>query len=462
MIVLCMFISPFLWVDHWWHQNNDVHKELKQIFPDADSSNELSPRGNPHGSYDILQICLERSGFSKNAIIQTFRSGLGYQLWYLLPFSVSPPPHSIFKTVSNFKWVVSHDMRIVALLLPSKLIILEQTQMQKGSLGSWHERQNFPLEKDISQISMTADGFCIIIGGPNQLYAVNLTKASPVEYTIRRIMMNHCKSDFTFCAGGLTDSYLLTANPYYNQTDGMVMVYRIEKSELKLLATVNPPIRASFFGAQSVLTSNKLFVSAPLANKGSGCVYVYDTTSWGLILKIDRKEALQFGKMIGVSDNGEYIAILSHPANISIYRKTSNRDGLQYNYKQNIRFDISICNMNDLQSCFDVDNNGTLLVSYKHKVYYYMGDSAYDFVVGRDYSKVAKLSYVSPNRLRILRGLQMHNRSRSADWGGLESQPLKIKSNDPKLFSIPEKVNLESLHHVTTKLGIDGFTIGIV
>jgi len=464
MMVLCVFLCPFLKVDQWWsHHNDEVYKELKKIFPETKEK-----------EYTILQIALEQFGFSQNALVQTSKSAQEWELWYLLPFSVSPPPRSIFKSTSNFQWLATQDMRIVVILLSEKLVVLEQTQMQKGSLGSWHERQTFPYICD--RLSMSADGKLIIISGQSVLYVLKLISVNPAVYDIQRIMMDHWKTDFQMCTTGLNNSYFFTSNPFCMQTDGMMAVYQVSSAELKFFQILNPPDRAGFFGAHVILKSNFLFVGAPLANKGRGCIYVYrmdPTISLFCTIELfsrddqltgdrfsgnDQVETQEFGRKFKVSENGEYVVVVSNPATVSIFQKM--RDLMYYTHKQNIRLQYS-CGR---QISVDIDNNGTVLVSDKYNVYYYAFDTnkGFNFVIGTQHSKKAKLSYVSPNRLRIQRGLQMHKRSISLSTPTTSSISTPQNKISRELFSIPEKVNLESLHHVTKKLGLDGISIGVV
>ena len=288
--------------------------------------------------------------------------------------------------------------------------------MQKGSLGSWHERQTFSTPC-CNRMCMNHDGQMILLTGPHEIQALKLTKPkSPLVFTQHRMIMDYYKADFIFHPGGLNDLYLVSSNPYFRQTDGLVAIYRVQPNELQHVSKLLPPVRAGFFGCHVILKADWLFVSAPMANKGVGCIYVYRIPESQMIHTITptKSHVTEFGKLFRVSDDGQHVAVVSEPQSLSVYRYETT----QFVHKQHIQFPYGTKNLS-----VDIDNSGTVMVSDKHSVYHIIDQKGFDFVVGPQHSKVGKLSDVSPNRLRIRRGLQLHH---------------KISGKPLKLFSIPE------------------------
>lgn len=99
----------------------------------------------------------------------------------------------------------------------------------------------------------------------------------------------------------------IVANPEYNMTDGIVYVY-----EKQLVQTIPAPVSASYFGCQIEQRDSMLFVSAPFANRGAGCFYIYVCAPVEYKLQqtiFGESPVEQLGKMFHVSPNNRFILI---------------------------------------------------------------------------------------------------------------------------------------------------------
>lgn len=381
---------------------------LKRLFP---------PQRFKLHHWKIKRVSLEQSGLPNSAMVQVYHQlKHTHELWYLLPFSVSPPPRLIYSSLHTFNWVVNADMNILMIgERACELHLWERTKMDKGTMGSWHHRQRLRLRQPVGGIgntentententgndassgsdpcdvslTLSPNGERAVVTNRFSVYYLKLLQRSPIHFRYQRLRLEQTRLKFqTFPQGLLHLSQnvckWLTAYPEYKQTDGLVDIYTFDPESPKkatLWQTLQPPVRASGFGEHcSWVRSNKqgpaLLISArfaPYAQRwGAGAVYVYgwdaraDIPCLALRQTLQAFDAIDFGKVFAVSDNGNWL-VVSGRDKVWVYwwLQCKGRYGLQNmltrHTPQSQNFGASL----------SVDNQGTLLLSDDHQVYF--------------------------------------------------------------------------------------------
>lgn len=365
-------------------------QSMKRLFPTK-----------KYRTYDILKIELEQTGLPNSAIIQTFHPRREqYELWSLLPFSVSPPPDVIYKSPYPFNWTTNAALNVIIIgEHHQKLLIYEKTDIGKGTLGSWHHRQSFRIdmlgakpEDNPLRLSMTSNEKTIFAANNFCIYALFEMGQKPVSYLFQRMMMDQTKIDFmTFPHSIHYDLELLViASPNFRQTDGVVDVYRFPQKSfdlysISLFQTLPPPSRAGYFGGHCALTPHPLllvssrFAADAKGRHGAGAVYVYQFTDNKFRVRQiltcpdqfspAETHTLNFGQVFDISVNGQWLAISSH----------SHAQGRVYVFEQNPqsrlyeRRHTLLCDSPRPQrfgKSMSIDNQGTILIADDHNVYF--------------------------------------------------------------------------------------------
>lgn len=385
-------------------------QRMKRLFP---LSRHFRSR------YEIQQVQLEQTGLPQSALVQSYCTKTKqHQLWYLLPFSVSPPPSLLFQSPSPFNWASNRTLKLLAIGHEDhKVSIYEKTSMKRGTLGSWHHRQSFRVEqwnrldRDEStplRISMSSNSDVIFVANSHVIYGLfrlpSNGKDQPCRYMMQKLMMDHVQAEFQTFPRSLGSGFLVTSSPFYRQTDGVVHVYRIAPSwegpVVPLHQTLRCPVRGSFFGGYcSFAHKSMLLVSSPFApsssggSYGSGCVYVYEKTggNHGKIedqfrlrqtltcpekLPPSQLHTLNFGQVFDVSEDGNWLVVSSHSHGQGrVYVFYKDLQARLYKHRNTI-----VCESPQQDrwgKAVGIDNQGTLLVSDNHNVYFsFLSDSS--------------------------------------------------------------------------------------
>jgi hypothetical protein len=438
-----------------------TYKNIKRLFPEKKYKSFTWSH-----TYDILKIELEQSGLPKCAIIQTYYPKKKiYQLWSLLPFSVSPPPQILYQSPVYFTWSTNDSLNIVVLseILSSTSVahkdrlsikIFEQTEMKKGTLGSWHQRQIFTLEVSARSstkkmntennplhISISTNGKTIFANNNSGVYALFQLEPSPVEYYFQRMMMDKTKIDFQVFPHCIhyEEELIIVASPFFKQTDGVVDIYHFPQKDLDLYSislqqSIIPPVRAGYFGGHCALANITLehhlnsivflFVAAPFApdqnnmyGAGSLFVYQYQSNQFQLsqiiycpeTLSFSETSILNFGYIFDVSQNGEWLAISTRSNDHGvIYMFYLDKSCLSYRYKQ--KFISSSPEPHQFGKALSIDNCGTLLIADKNSVYFSFGMNNF---VPDEGIKTVILKPDTPRREKKLRNYSPNQRKRS-------------------------------------------------
>lgn len=431
---------------------------------------------NNNSHYDILRAQMEQSGFPKNILFSSFHPATkNYELWYILPFSVSPPPLIIYKSAQPFKWVASSNLKHLSILNDHECIVFEQTDMRKGSLGSWHERLRFSITAGCD-MCMDNTGESILVGSAQS----QIRMISQSTTTIQRVVFNRVKGDFSMFPHSLSPTLLAVGRPYHNQTDGQVLLYKIVRNEVtlefRLQHVLSCSTRASLFGTTILIKADRIFVSAPLAHEGQGCVYVYaDQVPFMLVqtltMNIGRPEH-HFGHTLSVSDNGNFVLIGGFYRQIYIFLR---HEGI-YHHTKTLEFPPRVHPKvypkvhppNTLQSSICVvDNNGSVIVSDGHGLYCLIdqqqdclthqqqeNQSKIHLLVCHKVQTKVKLREASPNRLRLRRRMQnrkwLFSKTHMLPAALEKSQILKKKKKHlftiPEIPEMPDKFSLNGYH----------------
>jgi len=363
---------------------------VKRLFP-----------AKKYRMYRIVKVELEQTGLPNSAIIQTFQiRRKQYELWYLLPFAVSPKPNVLYQSSHSFQWTVNASMNVLIIgENQQKILVYERTQMNKGTLGSWHHRQSFRVdmlgtkpEDNPLRLSMTSNEKTVFAANNFCIYALFQISEKPVNYLFQRMMMDQTKIDFmTFPHSIHYDQELMViASPNFRQTDGVVDVYRFPQKDLDLYSislcqTLAPPSRAGYFGGHCALTPHPLLlVSARFAANeqkvyGAGAVYVYQFVAQKFQLRqvlsspdnfhVFETYTLNFGQIFDVSDNGNWLAITSHShAQGRVYVFEHNSQSRLYERRHTL-----LCESPKPQhfgKAISIDNQGTILIADDQNVYF--------------------------------------------------------------------------------------------
>ena len=336
-----------------------------------------------HVPYTILDVELEQSGMPKCALVHTTRNGR-YQLWSVLPFSISPPPQVVHHSDKPFVWATCANTSILAIGTGRTVKVLELTEIGKGTMGSWHERQVINLEHegdDTSddmnlRVSMTSDAKTILIVHSVAIVAAFQLQSQPAQYLVQRMMIDHMKLDFNVFTRSMHSNLLVLSSPNYRQTDGVVDVYYLPQIHMDiftiaLLQTLSPPMRAGYFGGTCGIASNgSLLVAAPFMYTGVGAVFVYRLDAENSEFRLSQTltcptkvpskadaHVLNFGLSFRLSENGTWLCIQSQGGGAFVFKF----DGDKYNF-------TGIHVLQAKHVC--VDNMGAVVYATENAVYF--------------------------------------------------------------------------------------------
>lgn len=164
----------------------------------------------------------------------------------------------------------------------------------------------------------------------------------------------------------------IVANPEYNMTDGIVYVY-----EKELVQTIPAPLSASYFGCQIEQRDSMLFVSAPFANRGAGCFYIYvcAPTEYKLQQTIFGESPVeQLGTIFCVSPNNRFILIQARCENKEEKSKESKTTNALFLFEFSSEKNAYVflarkgCSMDQQLTHVYVDNIGTCVYTTKSQV----------------------------------------------------------------------------------------------
>ena len=445
IVLSILFCALFLCDEAISHELVKAPQEgLCDLIDCSDTIRKLFPKQTETNQFQIVSIMMEPVDFPKSAILQTESEAAGskeypsgskeypsgskeypsgskeYKLWFILPFSILPPTQIIYKATTPFSWIVNSDFTILLIGHVDKVLVFEQTAMQKGTLGSWHMRQTFSFAhaEKVIQISIDNQGTALLQHRTG-IFNLRVMQRNPCEYSLHRMLANQMKSNMSMSPESFVSGWVILSAPLFNQTDGLVSIYqvKIESNTLQFHQQISAPEPASLFGAKVIIRHCRLFISAPFASNGSGKVYIYQRNDLNQTFTLWQtlnpppisSRLLHFGQTIAISENGQYLAVGAYYAGkgqLFIFSILDN----SYQMLYSLMHQSSELTENFGKS-ISVDNLGNILVADKHNVYFYTLDQAKDIkgvlpprVTVKSRTKTMKsLAQFSPSRLRISR-----------------------------------------------------------
>jgi len=384
----------------WLYLHLFLISDISLCYPIEKKFKHLFPKPLEYGKYVILNVQMEQSGLPKNAIIHVFSElKNAYQLWSILPFSVSPPPQLLYQSSEKFVWGANDALNLVIVSTGSVLKVFEQTEMKKGknsTLGSWHQRQVFSLEASQQNVSITvspeADMVFLHLSASGLFILNQINDEDNISnYMFDKVTMDQVHPGFSLYPRSIVTTrenqkYLVTGFPLYKQTDGIVDIYTVEDQKLNLCQSLSPPHPASCFGQYCLVTKRPkdqlfLLVSAPFAPNveteayGKGRVYIYKYEKhqfqlYQLVSCPTAQECYEFGGVMDVSQDGQWLAISGKTRNTLVESRTIyiySFINQYYQYVHNITTSSPVSS--DFGKCLSIDNRGTLLLSDTFHVY---------------------------------------------------------------------------------------------
>lgn len=312
-------------VAHYQPNLNTLDHAAELPTPPLFPTSHFPPFKTP---FRILQVAAEQKNVPTLALlVQTVRRNR-YQLWSTLPYAVSPPPVKVYETDRPFGWAVNDDGNVLVVADVYRVGLWRKSDLSRATMGSWKMKQHWTMDygRDDDrppQVSMTRHGSAVVLTTARDLLA--LFRWDEDTYCLQPLTVDTFKVDFQLYPRSILAEHnlLVTAVPDFRQTDGVVDVYHFPHHNLDLfnvdlLQTIVPPVRGSYFGGQVVTAQLNdtplIFVAAPFAHQGTGCLYIYSRTSTDSMFQVGQTiqgtaPVEQLGRVLALSENAQFLAV---------------------------------------------------------------------------------------------------------------------------------------------------------